>query len=99
MPECERMLYLLNGSMIGFAVAGAFLSVAYYPHIFILTALMISTRSLASTAQANSDVTLAVNSTAVSSRRRSTGQIRTGRHAPPQAGRLRARQSQHEDKN
>lgn len=40
----DRTLYLLNASMLGFAVAGAFLSVAYYPHVFVLSALMISTR-------------------------------------------------------
>lgn len=51
MPEAERVLYLLNACVIGFAVAGAFLSVAYYPHIFVLTALMVSARSIASTAQ------------------------------------------------
>lgn len=39
-----RMLYMLNGSMVGFAVAGAFLSAAYYPHIYLLTALMIVQR-------------------------------------------------------
>ena len=93
------MLYLLNGSMIGFAVAGAFLSVAYYPHIFILTALMISARSVASTAQARSDGTSAVNAPAPSIRRGINRQGRTGRHAPAQTGRLRRRQLQHEDKN
>jgi len=39
-----RTLYLLNASMVGFAVAGAFLSAAYYPHIYVLTALMIVQR-------------------------------------------------------
>jgi probable O-glycosylation ligase (exosortase A-associated) len=37
-------LNLLNASMIGLMVAGAFLSVAYYPHVFILTALTVSFR-------------------------------------------------------
>lgn len=40
----SRVLYLLNASLIGFAVAGAFLSVAYYPHVFVLSALMVSAR-------------------------------------------------------
>jgi len=52
--ESERMLYLQNASLIGFAVAAAFLSVAYYPHIFVLTALMISARCVASRAQESS---------------------------------------------
>ena len=44
----NRMLYLLSASMVGFAVCGAFLSVAYYPHLFVLTALMVSARAVAS---------------------------------------------------
>lgn len=37
-----RQLFLcLNGSMIGFAVSGAFLSVLYYPHSFVLGAIML----------------------------------------------------------
>lgn len=43
----NRLLYLLSASMVGFAVCGAFLSVAYYPHVFVLTALMISARAVA----------------------------------------------------
>jgi len=43
----NRMLYLLSASMVGFAVCGAFLSVAYYPHLFVLTALMVSARAVA----------------------------------------------------
>ncbi len=45
-PE-DRMLYMLNGSMLGFSIAGAFLSVAYYPHVFVLAALMIVGRRIA----------------------------------------------------
>jgi probable O-glycosylation ligase (exosortase A-associated) len=37
--EFARLFFLLNGSMIAFCVAGAFLSVAYYPHLYVLTAL------------------------------------------------------------
>jgi probable O-glycosylation ligase (exosortase A-associated) len=43
----SRLLYLLSASMIGFAVCGAFLSVAYYPHLFVLSGLMISARCVA----------------------------------------------------
>lgn len=45
--EAARLLYLLNASMVGFAVAGTFLSVAYYPHLFVLTGLMVSYRCVA----------------------------------------------------
>ena len=44
-PEARRTLLLLNASMVGFAMAGAFLSVAYYPHVFVLTGLMIAVRA------------------------------------------------------
>ena len=33
--------------MVGFALSGAFLSVAYYPHVFVLSGLMISARCVA----------------------------------------------------
>lgn len=42
-----RTLYLLCAGLLGFAVAGAFLSAAYYPHIFVLTGLLIAARSIA----------------------------------------------------
>lgn len=42
-----NLLYLLAASMVGFAVAGAFLSATYYPHIFVLTGIMIAARELA----------------------------------------------------
>ena len=45
--ESARLLYLLNASMIGLAVPGAFLSVPYYPHLFVLTGLMVSCRCIA----------------------------------------------------
>ncbi len=45
--EMARLLYLLTASAIGFAVAGAFLSVAYYPHIFVLGGILVAARSLA----------------------------------------------------
>jgi len=37
--DASLMIYL-NASLIGFSVAGAFLSVLYYPHIFILAGLL-----------------------------------------------------------
>lgn len=46
-PEVKaalRLLMLTSASMVGFSIAGAFLSVAYYPHIFVLTAVMIAAR-------------------------------------------------------
>jgi len=39
-----RLLGLLATSMVGFAVAGAFLSASYYPHVFILTGLLLAAR-------------------------------------------------------
>lgn len=45
--EALRLLMLTSAAMIGFAIAGAFLSVAYYPHIFVLTAVLLSARSFA----------------------------------------------------
>lgn len=44
--HCVMLLRFMNAGMFGFAVAGAFLSVAYYPHIFVVTGLMISARSM-----------------------------------------------------
>jgi probable O-glycosylation ligase (exosortase A-associated) len=43
----SQALYLMSAGMIGFAVAGAFLSAAYYPHIFVLTALLYCARTIA----------------------------------------------------
>ena len=43
----ERQLYLLYASAVGLAVAGAFLSVSYYPHMFILNAMFLAARSIA----------------------------------------------------
>ena len=37
-----RLFLMLNASLIAFAVGGAFLSVAYYPHIFVLTGLIVA---------------------------------------------------------
>lgn len=43
-----RDLDLLTAAAIGFAVAGAFLSACYYPHLFVLSGLLISARQLLS---------------------------------------------------
>jgi len=45
--QTAQCLYLLTASGLGFAVAGAFLSVSYYPHIFILNALYLAARAMA----------------------------------------------------
>jgi probable O-glycosylation ligase (exosortase A-associated) len=39
-----RTLNTLNASILGFAVAGAFLSVTYYPHIFVLAGVGLALR-------------------------------------------------------
>ena len=44
--EIARFSYLfmnLNVSLIAYSIAGAFLSVAYYPHIFLLCGLIVAT--------------------------------------------------------
>jgi probable O-glycosylation ligase (exosortase A-associated) len=43
----HRLLTALNASMIAFAVGGAFLSAAYYPHIYLLAGLLECGRGLA----------------------------------------------------
>jgi predicted membrane protein len=37
-----KLFLMLNSSLIAFAIGGAFLSVAYYPHIFVLSGLYVS---------------------------------------------------------
>jgi probable O-glycosylation ligase (exosortase A-associated) len=37
--EFARLFFLINASIIAYCVAGAFLSVTYYPHLYVLTAL------------------------------------------------------------
>jgi probable O-glycosylation ligase (exosortase A-associated) len=44
LADLNRLLLLLSAGMIGLAVAGAFLSVAYYPHLFVLTGLFVAAR-------------------------------------------------------
>jgi probable O-glycosylation ligase (exosortase A-associated) len=43
----NQMLMLVAASGIGFGVAGAFLSAAYYPHIFVLSGVMVSACAIA----------------------------------------------------
>lgn len=38
--DCQRLVIALNASLVGFAVGGAFLSAVYYPHIYLLAALL-----------------------------------------------------------
>lgn len=38
-PELTRMFLMLNASLVAYAVGGAFLSVAYYPHLYVLAGL------------------------------------------------------------
>jgi putative inorganic carbon (HCO3(-)) transporter len=45
-PSCANLMIALNASLIGFAVGAAFLSVAYYPHIYILAALLECGRNI-----------------------------------------------------
>ncbi|MES9987223.1 MAG: O-antigen ligase family protein [Candidatus Thiodiazotropha endolucinida] len=39
----NKLFLMLNSSLVAFAIGGAFLSVTYYPHIFVLTGLFVST--------------------------------------------------------
>jgi probable O-glycosylation ligase (exosortase A-associated) len=55
--QSARLLGLLAASGVGFAVAGAFLSVAYYPHLFILTGILLSARAIAMTEKPDDDAT------------------------------------------
>jgi putative inorganic carbon (HCO3(-)) transporter len=43
----DALLYSA-AAMVGFGVAGAFLSATYYPHLYVLTGLMLCARALAS---------------------------------------------------
>lgn len=42
----SRSLYMMSASFVGLAVAGAFLSVTYYPHVFVLNGLALAYRAL-----------------------------------------------------
>lgn len=41
-----RLLDLVSASVVGLAVSGAFLSVTYYPHLFVVTAICMAARSI-----------------------------------------------------
>lgn len=43
---CRNLVVALNASMVAFAVGGAFLSAPYYPHIYMLAALLECGRDL-----------------------------------------------------
>lgn len=45
--KMARTVDLLTTAMVGFSVPGAFLSACYYPHIYVLTGLLISVRLIA----------------------------------------------------
>jgi putative inorganic carbon (hco3(-)) transporter len=44
--ENVRALFLTAAAFLGFALAGAFLSASYYPHIYVLTGLLVATRAV-----------------------------------------------------
>jgi putative inorganic carbon (hco3(-)) transporter len=44
--ESVRVLLLTAGGFVGFGIAGAFLSAAYYPHIYVLAGLLVATRCI-----------------------------------------------------
>lgn len=46
--KTARLLLMGTTAVLGFAVAGAFLSAAYYPHLFVLTGTMVALRSMVS---------------------------------------------------
>lgn len=45
--QLALLLQLLTASLVAFAIAGAFLSVAYYPHVFVLTGILVAARAVA----------------------------------------------------
>jgi putative inorganic carbon (hco3(-)) transporter len=49
-----QMLDMMNAGAVGFAVAGAFLSATYYPHMYVLTGLLVSARILATSQSGHS---------------------------------------------
>jgi hypothetical protein len=38
----QRLFICLNASILGWSVAGAFLSALYYPHLFVLSGISVS---------------------------------------------------------
>jgi putative inorganic carbon (HCO3(-)) transporter len=47
----KRMVAALSASVLAYAVAGAFLSATYYPHMFVLAGLMVAARRIARAAE------------------------------------------------
>jgi len=41
-----QMLFATSAAMLGFAAAGAFLSATYYPHLFVLSGILVSARAI-----------------------------------------------------
>jgi putative inorganic carbon (hco3(-)) transporter len=57
-----RLVASLSASLLAFAVAGAFLSAIYYPHMYVLAGLLIATRRIARLAVAQTAATDAATS-------------------------------------
>lgn len=56
-----KLITAMQASLIGFTVAGAFLSGVFYPHIFVLAGLMESARQIARTRSSQPAVTASVD--------------------------------------
>lgn len=55
-PDSRRLSQMLaatSASLLAYAVAGAFLSAAYYPHMYLLAGLLVASRRLALTTEAS----------------------------------------------
>lgn len=83
-PESARVLFLTSAAVIGFAVAGAFLSATYYPHLYVLTGLLIAVRLMGAR-----DVPAEESASAVRWRRKAPGRLRQA-EAPARATNTRA---------
>lgn len=71
-----RLLNNMTASVLGFAIAGAFLSVAYYPHVFVLGALLVVARLMVAE---SAGLSLA----SVHARQRARGRPARGKHPAP----------------
>jgi O-antigen ligase len=60
-----QLLAALSASLLAYGVAGAFLSAAYYPHMFIVGGLLVSGRRAARAALHDTEVTQATVSAPV----------------------------------
>jgi probable O-glycosylation ligase (exosortase A-associated) len=52
-----RLLACLSASVIAYAVAGAFLSAVYYPHMFVLAGLLVAARRIVAERSGTADLT------------------------------------------